>query len=174
MVVMTVDPPLVCSYCQQPVEGRDIDFRFKLPDPLFEIPAAQRPARIQDGGDIVGAADAGIFVRVLLPVKLTEGYQITYGTWLALLEEDDFDRVRALWHAPEYPSLVVDGILSNAIQPWGAPLMTRARVAVRSADQVPYVEAIHDEAMAKVLTDTWSRSWVLSAIPDSAWHGHRH
>jgi hypothetical protein len=171
---MTADPPLVCSYCQEPVEGRDLDLRLMLPDVLFAIPAAERSALIQGGGDLVGAPDAGVFMRVLLPVTLTEGYRITYGTWLALLGEDDFDRVQALWHAPEYPSLVVEGQLANAIEPWGAPLMTRARVAVQDAGQVPYVEEIQDDAMANVLTDTWSRSWVLSAIPDGAWHGHGH
>jgi hypothetical protein len=169
---MTADPPLVCSYCEQPVEGRNIDFRFQLPDPLFEIPAAERRKRVQGSGDIVGARGVGLFVRVLLPVMLTGDYRITYGTWLALMNQDNFDRARSLWHAPEYPSLVLDGVISNAIEPWGQPLMTRARVAVRDANQVPYIEAIHDESMSKVITDTWSRSWVLSAIPEAAWHGH--
>jgi hypothetical protein len=174
MAGVTADPRLVCSYCQQPVDAREIDFRFQLPDPLFEIPEAERRQRVQGSGDIVGAHGVGLFVRVLLPVMLTGGYRITYGTWLALMNRDDFDRARGLWHAPEYPSLVLDGVLGNAIEPWGRPLMTRARVTVRDANQVPYVEAIHGESMSKVLTDTWPRSWVLSAIPEAAWHGHVH
>ncbi|GAA3223203.1 DUF2199 domain-containing protein [Dactylosporangium siamense] len=169
---MTAVPQLVCSYCHQRVEGTDLDFRFKLPDPLFAIPEAERPARISDSGDMVGADGVGVFVRVLLPVRLTEGYQITYGTWLCLMTREDFDRVRSLWHSPDYPSLVVDGVLANAIEPWGAPLVKRARVAVRHPDRVPYVEAIEDDEMGKVLTETWSRDWVLSAIPGEAWHGH--
>jgi hypothetical protein len=172
MAAMATDPPLVCSFCGQPVDDRDIDFRFRLPDPLFAIPEAERRQRVQDSGDMVGARGVGVFVRVLLPVMLTGGYRITYGTWLALMNQDDFNRVRSLWHAPQYPSLVLDGVLGNAIEPWGRPLMTHARVAVRDTKQVPYVEAIHDENMSNVLTNTWSRSWVLSAIPESAWHRH--
>jgi hypothetical protein len=91
---------------------------------------------------------------------------------LALMNQGDFDRTRSLWHAPEYPSLVLDGVLGNAVEPWGRPLVTRARAVVRDATQVPYVEAIQDESMSKVVTGTWSRSWVLSAIPEAAWHGH--
>jgi hypothetical protein len=67
MAGMTADPPLVCSSCQQPVEDRDLDFRFHLPDPLFEIPEAERRQRVQGNGDMVGARGVGTFVRVLLP-----------------------------------------------------------------------------------------------------------
>jgi hypothetical protein len=171
---MSLDPSLVCSYCQQPVQGRELDFRFKLPDPIFEIPEAERPQRVRDSGDVVGAQGVGVFVRVMLPVRLTEDFQITYGTWLSLRNRRDFDRARRLWHSEEYPSLVLEGVLANAIEPWGQPLMTRARVAVKDVNQVPYVEAIYDDSMAKVITDIWPRTWVLSAIPDAAWHSHSH
>lgn len=57
---------------------------------------------------------------MLLPVTLADGYVIRYGTWLQLTSEADFDRARELWHAPEYPSLVLNGILGNAIEPWVA------------------------------------------------------
>jgi len=169
---MTPEGPLVCAHCGQVVEGSEVDFRFKLPDSLFAIPKEERGQRVHDGGDMVGAPGIGVFVRVLLPVTLTEGYLIRYGTWLQLTSEADFDRARELWHAPEYPSLVLDGILGNAIEPWGPPLLTKARAGVRAAHEVPYVDKIYDEELAKVLTETWSRSWVLSAIPAGTWHGH--
>lgn len=172
MNTMTPEGPLVCADCGQMVEGRDLDFRFKLPDALFAIPEEERGQRVHDGGDMVGAPGLGVFVRVLLPVALTEEYSIRYGTWLQLTSEEDFNRVRELWDAPEYPSLALDGILANAIEPWGPPLMTKVHVGVRADHEVPYVEAIYDEEMAKVLTETWSRSWVLSAIPAGTWHGH--
>ncbi len=139
---------------------------------LLAIQEEERGQRVRDGGDMVGAPGVGAFVRVLLPVTLTEGYLIRYGTWLLLTSEADFDRVRELWHAPEYPSLVLDGILGNAIEPWGSPLLTKVRVGVKAAYEVPYVETIYNDQMAKVLTETWSRSWVLSAIPPGTWHGH--
>jgi hypothetical protein len=174
MASMPTDSPLVCSYCQAPVEGPDLDFRFRLPDPIFDLPEPERAERMHGGGDVVGARGIGVFIRVLLPVVLAGGYRITYGTWLRLLSKADFERVRALWHAADYPSLALDGVLGNAIEPWGRPLMTRARVAVRDVDSVPYVERIYDEQMAKVLTEPWPRSLVLSAIPEAAWHGHAH
>jgi hypothetical protein len=172
MSTMTPEEPLVCAHCGRVVEGPELDFRFKLPDSLLAIPQEERGQRVHDGGDMVGAPGVGVFVRVLLPVALTEGYSIRYGTWLQLTSEADFERVRELWHAPEYPSLVLDGILGNAIEPWGRPLMTKVRVGVRAGHEVPYVVTIYDDQMAKVLTETWSQSWVLSAIPPGTWHGH--
>jgi len=172
MSSVTHEGPVVCAHCGQVVEGRELDIRFKLPDSMFAIPEEERGQRVHDGGDIVGAPGIGVFVRVLLPVALTEGYLIRYGTWLQLTSKADFDRARELWHAPEYPSLVLDGILGNAIEPWGSPLLTKVRVGVRAPNEVPYVETIYDAQMAKVLTETWSRSWVLSAIPPGTWHGH--
>lgn len=121
MSTVTPEEPLVCAHCGQVVEGRELDFRFKLPDSLFEIPKEERGQRVHDGGDMVGAPSVGVFVRVLLPVTLTEGYLGRYGTWLQLTSEADFDRACELWHAPEYPSMVLDGILGNAISmmpPW--------------------------------------------------------
>lgn len=171
---MSVDPPPACSFCQQPVEGRELNYRFLLPDPILEIPEAERPHRVRDSGDVVGAAGVGVFVRVLLPVTLTDDSHVTYGTWLALTNRDDVERARRLWHSEEYPSLVLEGVLANAIEPWGRPLMTRARVGVREPHEVPYVEAIHDADMARVISDVWPRPWVLSAIPSGASDGHRH
>jgi hypothetical protein len=177
MAIVTSEEPLVCSNCGRPVDPdrRELDYRFKLPDALFAIPESERSDRIRGlGSDMVGAPDVGIFVRVLLPVTLSDGYSIRYGTWLGLTSRENFERARDLWHAPEYPSLTLTGILGNAIEPWGEPLMTRVGVGVRAAHEVPYVEAFKDPEMGKVLTETWSRSWVLSAIPTSAWHGHIH
>jgi hypothetical protein len=156
------------------VQGRDLDFRFKLPDPILEIPEAERPQRVRESGDVVGAEGVGVFVRVMLRVMLTDDFQITYGTWLALMNRGDFDRARRLWHSDEYSSLVLEGVIANGIEPWGPPLMTPARASVKDVNQVPYVETIYDESMAAVLDHTWPRSWVLSAIPHAAWHSHAH
>lgn len=175
MLSVTPEQPLVCSHCGRPVDPdrRELDYRFKLPDPLFAIPEPLRNDRIHGlGSDMVGAPEVGIFIRVLLPVTPSEGYSIRYGTWLGLTTKENFERARDLWHAPEYPSLVLTGVLANAIEPWGEPLMTKVRVGVRAAHEVPYVEAFKDPEMGKVLTETWSRSWVLSAIPASVWHSH--
>ena len=169
---MTDSDRLACSFCEQPVEGRELDFRFTWPDRLLDIPDADRSSRVRGDGDIIGAPGLGVFLRVLLPVRLTGGYEIRYGTWLALTTTSDFDRARALWHAPEYPTLVLEGVLSNAIEPWGRSVMTKARVGVRLHHEVPYVEEILDPSMSRLLTETWSRDWVLSAMPDAAWHGH--
>jgi hypothetical protein len=177
MTIVTSEEPHVCAHCGRPVDPdrRELDYRFKLPDPLLAIPESERADRIGGlGSDMVGAPEIGIFVRVLLPVTLSEGYSIRYGTWLGLTSREHFERARDLWHAPEYPSLTLTGILANAIEPWGKPLMTSVRVGVRAAHEVPYVEAFKDPEMGKVLTETWSRSWVLSAIPAGTWHGHSH
>lgn len=76
MSIMAAERPLVCAPCGEVVEGRELDFRFKLPDSLFAIPKEERGQRVHDGGDMVGAPGVGVFVRVLLPVALSEGYLI--------------------------------------------------------------------------------------------------
>ena len=36
-------------------------------------------------------------------------------------------------------------------------MMAKVRVGVRAAHEVPYVDTIYDDQLAKVLTETWSR-----------------
>jgi hypothetical protein len=173
---MIVDPPsLTCSECGQPVDGRDLDFRFKLPDPLLTIPPADRDRQIQGSGDGVWAEDGTErYLRALLHVRLTEGCTIRYGTWVGLTSPTDWNRASAWWHAPEYANLAFDARLANAIEPWGEPLMGRVHVAVRAQNELPYIESFADEKLNEVLTTVWSRDWVLAAIPEEARTAHQH
>ena len=107
--------------------------------------------------------NVGAFVRALLPVRLTGGYQVTFGVWMAV-HPDDLQRAFRIWWEPEYVDLVLDGVLANALPTWdvfGASL----QAVVRNADHTPYVETTSHSALQRVLTDEWAHESVLSALP---------
>jgi hypothetical protein len=164
----------VCQRCGRVQDELDLNFRFRLPDPILDL-TEERRERVEGDdpeSDSVTAAGVGTFLRVLLPVRLTGGGRITFATWLCVDHEEDYHRARRLWHSPDYPSLRLEGILSNAIQPWGEPLYGRATVAVRESDALPYVAEIHDGRMAEVITAEWPRAWVLARMPEKGPCGH--
>lgn len=106
----------------------------------------------------------GAFVRVLLPVRLEDGYQVTYGAWLAI-NPAKLTETFAVWWEPEYADLRLDGFLANTIEPWGllgAPVVA----TVRNPDETPYLTESSDPQLAAVLTTTWPHDQVLSHLPD--------
>jgi len=100
----------------------------------------------------------GAFVRVLLPIRLDRGHTLTYGVWLGV-HPDDLQRAFAVWWAPEYADLRLEGLLGNAIQPWGL-LGVPVIATVRDPEQTPYVTESADALMSKVLNDTWDHETV--------------
>jgi hypothetical protein len=158
----------VCRRCGRLQDELDLSFRFRLPDPIFDMSEAEQRERVVGGeadSDSVAAAGVGTFLRVLLPVRLTGGGRVTFGTWLSVGSEEDYRLARRLWHSPDYPSLTLEGVLANAVQPWGEPLYCKARIAVREPEALPHVVEILDERMAEVITAEWPRAWVLSGWP---------
>lgn len=115
-------------------------------------------------GTMIQAEGYGAFVRALLPVRLTGGYTVTYGLWLGVHRED-MHRALAQWHAPTYPELVLDGVLANAVEPWGL-LAVPAQAVVRDPEQTPYIDSSPDVLLSRVLRDDWSHEDVLPTLPD--------
>jgi hypothetical protein len=107
--------------------------------------------------------DVGDFVRVLLPVQLTGGFTVTFGAWLGV-SRDDFLRAFKMWWAPEYSRLRLDGLLANAIPPWGL-LGEPVEAGVRDPDETPYCERSSSRELARVLNDEWPHEDVLAALP---------
>jgi hypothetical protein len=106
----------------------------------------------------------GAFVRVLLPVHLTENDSLTFGAWLAIDPRDDaLRKLAAIWDDnSRYQDLKLSGFLANAIPPWGllrAPVQTE----VRNIKETPYCAASDDDELTRVLADTWDRNEILSA-----------
>ena len=113
----------------------------------------------------------GAFVRVLLPIRLTGGYSITVGTWLAI-QPDRLRHVYEVWWEPEYSKLHLDGFLANAVPPWagdvfGAP----ASAVVRDPDQVPYLTASKHHLLSSILSQEWPHDAILAAFDGSGLEG---
>jgi len=105
----------------------------------------------------------GSYVRVLVPVRLTGGYSVTFGVWLEV-PETEMHRAFTVWFAPEYDGLTLSGRLANELSPWavlGAPLT----VNVRDPQHTPYAASSDDASLAGMLSDEWDHELVLSALP---------
>jgi len=161
----------VCPTCGGAVDVNDLHVRFKLPDPVLTVPVEERAARIR-GGDIITVDEIGAFARVLLPITLTGGGRITFGTWLGFLDRDEYERARDCWEDPvAYPALRFRGVIANEIAPWPRLFCAPVVAAVHNTDEIPYVEEICDLAVGDVLSETWPRGQVLDALPARLWHG---
>ena len=99
---------------------------------------------------------------MLLPIRLTGGFSLTYGLWLEV-SPDDLLSTYDVWDDPSYADLRLTGRLGNAVLPWGllgAPVAT----VVRDPDTTPYCASSPDETLNRVLTDEWDHDLVLGAI----------
>jgi hypothetical protein len=152
------------------LDSHDRHVRFTLPDPVFAAPERERtPGTWMSHADagqsvMMQVPGVGVFVRALLPVKLTGGHTLTFGVWLAV-DPGDLQRIIDVWWAPEYQHLRVAGRLANAIPPWGL-LAVPVQAVVRDPDQTPYCDGSDDPQLARVLHDQWPHDLVLAAIGD--------
>jgi hypothetical protein len=105
----------------------------------------------------------GAFVRALLPVRLSGGYSVTFGVWVAV-DPSELQRVFEVWWKPEYAQMHLHGFLANELMPWG---LLRAPVAlgVRDPNQTPYCLSSDDPGLNALLTEEWGHEEVLDALP---------
>lgn len=143
-------------------DAQRIDARLTLPDAALDLPEV---ARHEVGvGALLRVDGAGSFIRCLLPVRLTGGTELVFGTWLRI-GDDDLERAHRVWEAPEYRDLELRGTMANAIKPWGAALLgAPATVVVRDPDEIPYVDDGDDEVLRRILGATWDRDDVLRRL----------
>jgi hypothetical protein len=105
----------------------------------------------------------GAFVRVLLPIRLTDGYTLTVGTWLAI-DPSRLHAVWEMWETTRYESLVLDGFLANEIPPWGAEVLGAPSTAiVRDPEQVPYLSSSSQPDLSAILRRDWPHEVILAA-----------
>ncbi|GAA3233729.1 hypothetical protein GCM10010532_070620 [Dactylosporangium siamense] len=141
--------------------------RFTLPDPVLDLPEQERTpdtwmshasARESVMMQVPGL---GAFVRALLPVRLTGGYTITFGVWIAI-DPAHLQGIHAIWMEPEYQDLRMAGWLANAVPPWGL-LFAPVQTVVRDPDQTPYCDSSADPQLDRVLHEEWPHDLVLAA-----------
>lgn len=143
-----------------------MSLRFGRPDALIE--RARGTTLITGHDPILLVPGRAGFVRVLLEARLTGERTLLLGTWLEVEPNVASALVRA-WDTPAYSEIVVDGLLANAIPPWGLDLLgAPARAAVANPDQLPFLVPWEDGLVSTVLT----RVWAYDAVAD-ALLGHR-
>jgi hypothetical protein len=77
-----------CPKCGRPLDDHNRHLRFTWPDPVLSVPESERHSRTWGNDVLMQVKDVGSFVRVLLPVRLSGGYTVTFGTWLSVHPED--------------------------------------------------------------------------------------
>jgi len=159
----------VCGLCGRPLEAHNRHVRFRLPDPVLATDEQDRTPGVWMSDTDANAAvmiqvpNVGPFVRCLLPVRLTGGFTVTFGVWLAV-HPDDLQRAFRVWWAPEYRELVLDGFLANKLPVWGL-LGSKARAHVRDENQTPYIFQSPDPTLSQVLSDEWPHEEILAPLP---------
>lgn len=105
----------------------------------------------------------GAFVRALLPIRLTGGYSLTVGTWIAI----DPSLMRAVWEdwdTERYATLALDGFLANAIPPWGRDVLgAPAKIAVLDPAMNPRVVSSEAPLLHALISEEWGHDEVLGA-----------
>lgn len=153
-----------CPTCGRPLDEHNRHLRFKLPQPVLEVPADERESRTWGNDVLMQVQGVGAFVRVLVPVKLTGGHSVTFGSWLSV-SPDDLRRAYEVWWKPEYAGLRLEGALANMLPGWEEETYVKPlEVAVLDRDAVPYAVASTDAFMRKVLGDEWPHEDVLAAV----------
>jgi hypothetical protein len=133
----------------------DRHLRFTLPDPVAATEAQEHADGVwmshvdAKTAVLMQVPDIGAFVRVLLPVSTADGSTLTYGAWISVYP-DRLQEAAEIWDTPAYLSLVLDGVLANAIPPWGL-LAAPVHAVVRSRRHTPYCVSSSDETLAQVL-----------------------
>ena len=153
-----------CPSCGRPLDEHDRHIRFGVPEPVLTIPEEERPARTW-GNDVLMQVDGlGSFVRILVPVKLTGGYQITYGAWLSVAPID-LRRAWELWNHPNYSDLRLAGFLANMLPGWESETyMKPLEAAVLNIEHTPYAVDSSDDFMRRVIKEEWPHEQLLAAV----------
>jgi hypothetical protein len=153
-----VEPCAVCGIAPDP-QARPFSITFGYPDVYFEIEEELLDTWGED--PFLAIKNVGFFLRVLLPVKLTDGYSALFGTWLEI-DADDFRKAWNAWNFPEYADLVVEGYVANEIEPWKRLPHELVRAVVRDMAQVPYLASSANLLTTKIIEDTWPHDEVLA------------
>ena len=155
-------PCSCCGIAPDP-RGRPLTVTFSLPDVYYDV----HPVLLDTWGEdpFLAIKDVGFFLRVILPVKLTDGFAVNFGTW-AQVDPEPFRDAWQTWNAPEYKDLDFKFGLGNKIEPWETSLRTHMRAVVKDIDQVPFVVDSPTELGTRILTEVWPHAEVLAPYAD--------
>jgi hypothetical protein len=158
----TTTPCACCGIAPDP-SGKPFSITFERPDVYFEVP----DELLDTWGDdpFLAIKDVGFFVRVLLPLKLDNGFAVNFGTWLECHAED-FRQAWQTWNFPEYKDLEFQGYIGNAVAPLGKFPHALVKVAVRQMEDVPYVTSSDNEFFDRLLNGIHPHAEILKPYAD--------
>jgi hypothetical protein len=140
-----------------------IAITFAQPDVIHDIHEALLETW---GGDpFLAIKNVGFFIRVVLPVKLSDGSIVDFGTWLEVHSED-FRTAWRTWNAPEYADLSVEGYVANEIAPWGRLPHELVTASVVDVDEIPHLVSTANPIVTRILEETWPAEEVLAPYAD--------
>jgi len=157
-----VEPCACCGIARDP-QGRPFSITFDQPDVVFDI--AEELLDTWGADPFLAIKNVGFFLRVIVPVQLTDGFSVDFGTWLEIHAED-FRTAWTTWNFPEYGDLEIEGYVANAINPWGKLPHELVKAVVRDPAQVPYLTSSSNPLVTKILTETWPHAEVLTPYSD--------
>jgi hypothetical protein len=137
---------------------RHIAITFKEPDVIYQIHKALLDTWRE--GPFLAIKDVGFFLRVVMPVRLTDGSIVDFGTWLEIIDED-FRTAWRTWNFPEYADLEVQGYVGNDIAPWGKIPHALVKAAVRDVEEIPCLISCEDPLITRILEAEWPPEEVL-------------
>jgi len=154
-----------CPHCGRALDEHNRHIRFKLPEPVLDIPEEDREARTWENGVLMQVLELGCFVRILVPVKLSGGYTVTYGAWLGV-HPNDWRHAWEVWNDNDkYVQLQLKGFLANKLPAWESETYSKPlETAVLDPEHTPYAIDSSDDFMRGVLHDEWPHELVLEAI----------
>lgn len=159
-----------CSVCGHATHERDRNVRFRLPDPVLDLPnrddteGTWKTDPDPNRAVMMAIPSLGGFVRALLPVHLTGGDTVTFGVWVAV-QQHDLKVAYDLWWDPDYPSLRLSGRLANSLPGWNV-LAAPVDLAVVNPDATPYCVGSTDSQLSAVLGSEWDHAEVISRLPN--------
>jgi hypothetical protein len=154
----------ICPSCGRPADEHNRHLRFGVPEPVLSIPEGERAARTWGNDVLMQVRDLGAFVRIMVPVKLSGGYKVTFGAWLSV-HPDDLRRAWEVWTDPSYAQLRLSGVLANMLPGWEDDTYVKpVEAAVLNVEHTPYAVDSTDDFMRRVIQDEWPHEAVLDAI----------
>ncbi|WP_306192973.1 DUF6348 family protein [Streptomyces sp. MK5] len=155
-----------CS-CGGELDPEHPGFELTLPHLVAELSEEERAKRVRvDTGAMMVADGVGNFLKVRLPIPLEDGRTVVFLVWIYLAAQV-IEEFVARVHDGTLPGHRFEGLLCNAVGPWGeevlrAPVVLEGKPTKREG-RVPYCEVVASThpLLAKALNDHWPAEFVL-------------
>ena len=90
---------------------------------------------------------------------------MTFGVWVGVTP-DVLRTAWEQWNQLQYAELTFDGLLANALPPWGDQVFGKpVHAIVHEVENLPWIIESSDPSLSRVLNRRWPHQFVLDALP---------